>query len=66
MRPRGTFFNRYKPPAVDGRKAVSAAVLFLTRVRSLDHLTIETFAHTHRLKTATAQRLMAEEAARRG
>lgn len=63
---RGTFFNRYKPPAVDGRKAVSAAVLFLTRARSLDHLTVETFAHTHRLKTATAARLMQEEARRRG
>lgn len=59
------FFNRYSAPAVDGKKAVAAAVLFLTRVRTIDGLTIETFAHSHRLKTATAARLMAEEVERR-
>jgi hypothetical protein len=34
-------------------------------MRSLDGLTIETFAHAQRLKTATAARLIAEEVKRR-
>jgi hypothetical protein len=57
------FFNRYKPPGRDSRKAIAAAVA--TRARSLGALTIEQFARQQQLKTATAARLIAEEARRR-
>jgi hypothetical protein len=59
------FFNRYKPPGRDSRKAIAAAVLFLTRARSLGALPIEQFAHQQQLKPTTAARLIAEEARRR-
>jgi hypothetical protein len=63
--PRRAFFNRYSPPGVDSPRARANAVWLLTNMRSLDGLTIETFAHAQRLKTATAARLIAEERARR-
>jgi hypothetical protein len=65
MPPRRAFFQRYRPPGIDGGKAVATAVLFLTRARSIEGLTAETFARQQRLKPATAERLIAEEAQRR-
>jgi hypothetical protein len=63
--PRRAFFNRYSPPGIDSPRARANAVWLLTNMRSLDGLTIETFAHAQRLKTATAARLIAEEVKRR-
>jgi hypothetical protein len=56
----------YRPPRKDSQRARAQAALFLTGARSIDHLTIETFASQYRLSTATAATMLQAEQARRG
>ena len=55
-----------KPPGIDSAKSKAQATLFLTRARSLEHVTPETLAHTCRLKPATAAKMLGEARERRG
>lgn len=61
--------RRYRPeytmPAVDSPRAIAAATMILTGARSIDHLTIEGFAHQQRLKPKTAEYLIGREKKRR-
>lgn len=57
MRGRARHFG-YKPPGTDSAKARAAATLFLINARSLDGVTAGQLAHNHRLKPATAERML--------
>jgi hypothetical protein len=56
----------YTPPAIDGPKARANATLLLTRARSLERITAASLAHSCRLKLPTAEKMLAQELARRG
>jgi hypothetical protein len=57
--------DSYKMPGIDTPRAKASALMFLTNARSIDGVTADRLAHAHRLKPLTAERMLADEQARR-
>lgn len=59
-------FSSYKAPGKDTPRAKAQAVTFLVSARSIDHLTVDGFAHRYHLSAKTAEYLLWREKQRRG
>lgn len=62
---RGSGDHGYKPPGKDSVKARASAIQLLTCARNLDNITVDQLVRSYQLKPATAERMLAEERARR-